>query len=52
MVTIVADTTSSIPVAQAEALGIPYIPQIIVFGNETYRDDTEMDSKTFFEEVA
>ena len=47
MVTIVADTTSSIPVPEAKALGIPYIPQIIVFGDQTYRDDTEMDSKTF-----
>ncbi len=51
MVTIVADTTSSIPVAQAEELGIPYIPQIIVFGNETYRDDTEMDSQTFLKRL-
>ncbi|HAD06085.1 MAG TPA: hypothetical protein DCE76_02890, partial [Anaerolineaceae bacterium] len=51
MVTIVADTTSSIPVAQAEELGIPYIPQIIIFGNETYRDDTEMDSKTFLKRL-
>lgn len=51
MVTIVADTTSSIPVLQAQELGIPYIPQIIVFGNETYRDDTEMDSKTFLKRL-
>ncbi|MEW6179692.1 MAG: DegV family protein [Chloroflexota bacterium] len=51
MVTIVADTTSSIPVPQAQELGIPYIPQIIVFGNETYRDDTEMDSKTFLKRL-
>lgn len=47
MITIVADTTSSIPVPQASELGIPYIPQIIIFGDQTYRDDTEMDSKTF-----
>lgn len=47
MIYIIADTTSSIPVPQAKALGIPYIPQIIVFGDTTYRDDTEIDSPTF-----
>ncbi len=47
MVKIVADTTSCIPPAEAEQLGIPYLPQIIVFGEETYRDDTEMDPRTF-----
>ncbi len=51
MVTIVADTTSSIPVPEAKAMGIPYIPQIIVFGDQTYRDDTEMDSKTFIKRL-
>lgn len=51
MITIVADTTSSIPVPMASELGIPYIPQIIVFGDQTYRDDTEMDSKTFLQQL-
>jgi DegV family protein with EDD domain len=51
MVTIVADTTSSIPVPRAAELGIPYIPQIIVFGEETYRDDHEMDSQTFMKRL-
>ena len=47
MVKIVADTTSCIPPGEAEQLGIYYLPQIIVFGEETYRDDTEMDPRTF-----
>ena len=47
MITIVADTTSCIPVHEARALGIQYLPQIIIIGNDTYRDDTEIDSKTF-----
>lgn len=51
MITIVADTTSSIPVKTAEELGIPYIPQIIIFGDESYRDDHEMDSKTFIQRL-
>lgn len=51
MVTIVADTTSSIPVAQAEAMGLPYIPQIIIFGDESYRDDHEIDTITFLNKL-
>lgn len=47
MVTIFADTTSSISVADAGTLGIEYLPQIIIFGDKSYRDDTEMDSETF-----
>lgn len=51
MVRIIADTLSCIPVNEAEALGIPYIPQLIIFGEETYRDDTEIDSSTFLEKL-
>ncbi len=51
MITIVADTTSSIPTKEAADLGIPYIPQIIVFGEQTYRDDNEMDTKTFLKRL-
>ena len=51
MVTIVTDTTSCIPVAEAARLGIPYIPQLIVFEEQTYRDDTEMDSETFLDRL-
>lgn len=42
MVKIIADTTSCLSLAQAQALGIYYVPQIIVIGDQTYRDDTEM----------
>lgn len=51
MVKIFADTTSSIPVDLAFNLGIEYLPQIIVFGEKTYRDDVEMDSKSFLEHL-
>lgn len=51
MITIVADTTSSIPVPLAESMGIPYVPQIIIFGDETFRDDHELDSKTFIQRL-
>lgn len=51
MVRIIADTTSSIPTEEAQRLGIFYIPQIIIFGNESFRDDTEMDNKTFLSKL-
>lgn len=47
MIKIVADTTSCIPPADAEKLGIGYLPQIIVFGNDSYRDDTELTPERF-----
>lgn len=51
MVKIIADTLSSIPVEVAEKMGIAYLPQIVIFGEESYRDDTEMDSETFIEKL-
>lgn len=51
MITIIADTTSSIPTQVAEQMGIPYLPQIIVFGDKTYRDDHEMDSKMLIQRM-
>lgn len=51
MVKIIADTTSSIPVPVAERLGIPYLPQIIIFGDESYRDDCEINSQMFLQKL-
>ncbi|MDO9085791.1 MAG: DegV family protein [Anaerolineaceae bacterium] len=51
MVTIFADTTSSIPVEEAKSLGIEYFPQIINFGDESYRDDYELDPATFLQKL-
>jgi len=51
MVKIVADTTSSISPEEARRLGIAYMPQIIVFGDQNYRDDTEMDTQTFLKRL-
>lgn len=47
MVKIVADTTSGILLEEAKELNIGYIPQIINFGEKSYRDDTELDTATF-----
>ena len=51
MVTIFADTTSSIPVEQAKIMGLEYLPQIIIFGDTSYRDDTELNTTSFLEKL-
>jgi fatty acid kinase fatty acid binding subunit len=51
MIKIIADTLSNIPPEEARKLGVYYIPQIIVFGEETYRDDSEMDAVTFLKRL-
>ena len=47
MVKIIADTTTCISPTEAREMGIGYLPQIVIFGSETYRDDTEIDSREF-----
>ena len=51
MVTIVADTTSTLSVAEANSLGVPYLPQVIIFGEESYRDDGEINTETFLRKL-
>lgn len=52
MVKIIADTSSGIPPEEAKAKGIYYLPQIIVFGEKTFRDDTEMNNELFLQMLA
>ncbi len=51
MIKIIGDTTSSIPLAEAQRLGVEFLPQIIVFGEQSYRDDCEIDSDTFLQKL-
>jgi DegV family protein with EDD domain len=51
MVKIVADTTSGLPREMLKQLGIPLIPQIVCFGEESFRDDTELDTATFLQKL-
>jgi len=51
MIRIFGDTTSGLTLDQAKSLGIEYIPQLVVFGEKTYRDDTEIDSQTFVKKL-
>jgi DegV family protein with EDD domain len=47
MITIVTDTTAGLPRDLTDQLEIPVLPQIVIFGEKSYRDDSELDSTTF-----
>ena len=47
MVRIVTDTTSGLPLDLAAAYDVPVLPQIIIFGEQSFRDDVELDTPTF-----
>ncbi|MCX6067382.1 MAG: DegV family protein, partial [Chloroflexi bacterium] len=51
MTKIVADTTSGLPLELAAKLGIAMIPQLVVFGEQTFRDDTELTTAGFLEKL-
>jgi DegV family protein with EDD domain len=51
MVRIVADTTSGLPREMLKTLGIPLVPQIVIFGEESFRDDTELDTADFLDKL-
>lgn len=47
MVHIITDTTSGLPRELTKKLGIPVIPQNVIFGERSYLDDSEMDTQKF-----
>jgi len=49
MIKIVSDTTAGLPRELTDRLGISILPQIVIFGERSYRDDTELDTKTFLQ---
>lgn len=51
MTIIVADTTSGLPLELAKQLDIRMIPQQVVFGERSYRDDTEISSAEFLKKL-
>ena len=50
-VKIVTDTTAGLPLKALEELGVAVLPQIIIFGEKSYRDDSELDTQTFLEKL-
>jgi len=51
MIRLIADTTSTLTVSDANDLGIHLLPQIIVFGDKEYRDDYEITSEEFLKKL-
>ncbi len=51
MIRIIADTTCALPKDLARSLNIQMMPQIIIFGEETFRDDTELDTAGFLKKL-
>jgi len=51
MTIIVADTTCSLPRDLLAQRGIPLIPQVVIFGEDAYHDDKELDTATFLEKL-
>lgn len=47
MTRVVADTTCGLPPEIYRRLGIPMIPQVINFGNESFREGVDMDANAF-----
>ncbi|GAB4487204.1 MAG: DegV family protein [Anaerolineales bacterium] len=51
MIRIVTDTLTGFPLETMRARGIPVIPQIVIFGETSYRDDSEIDTATFLQKL-
>ena len=51
MTIIVADTTCGLPYGLLEERGIPVIPQIVMFGEESYHDDKGFDTTIFLQKL-
>ncbi len=51
MTIIVADTTCGLPREVLEAHGIPFVPQVVVFGDQAFHDDGELDTPAFLEKL-
>ena len=51
MTIIVADTTCGLPRDLLAKRGIPLIPQVVIFGEDSYHDDRDLDTATFLEKL-
>jgi DegV family protein with EDD domain len=51
MVKIITDTTASLPVETARRYDIPVIPQVIIFGTDSYLEGIEIDKPTFMQRL-
>jgi len=51
MVKIITDTTASLPAEIARRYNIPVIPQVIIFGTDSYLEGVEIDKPTFMQRL-
>ncbi len=51
MIHIVTDTTAGLPAEQAQRYDIPIIPQVIIFGDESYLEGVEIDNAAFMQRL-
>jgi hypothetical protein len=51
MTIIVADTTCGLPRDLLTQRGIPLIPQVVMFGEEAFHDDKELDTSAFLQKL-
>jgi DegV family protein with EDD domain len=51
MTIIVADTTCGLPRELLAQRGIPLIPQVVIFGEESYHDDKDLDTAAFLQKL-
>jgi DegV family protein with EDD domain len=51
MTVVVADTTCGLPRELLCSRGIPYVPQVVMFGDQAYHDDGELDTAAFLRKL-
>ena len=51
MTIIVADTTCGLPREMLAQRGIPLIPQVVMFGEDSFHDDKELDTASFLQKL-
>lgn len=51
MTVIIADTTSGLPQEVAAQRGIPLIPQVVTFGEQSFYDNKDLDTATFLKKL-
>ena len=51
MTIIIADTTCGLPRDLLAQRGVPLIPQVVMFGEDSYHDDKELDTATFLQKL-
>lgn len=51
MAIIVADTTCGLPRQLLDQRGIPYVPQVVIFGDQSFHDAGELDTPEFLRKL-